>query len=60
MLVVKVRFAFTLLLSEPGRVSELGRGYVKQLSEDLKELIGQGLLYGGGAEFCMSWERFTA
>ena len=48
-----------LLLSEPGRVSELGRGYVKQLSEDLKELIGQGLIYGGGAEFCLSWERFT-
>ena len=48
-----------LLLSEPGRVSELGRGFVKQLAEDLKELIGQGLLYGGGAEFCLSWEHFT-
>jgi len=46
-----------VLISEPGRVGELGRGFVKQNFEDIKELIGQGILYGGGAVFSLSMDQ---
>jgi transcription-repair coupling factor (superfamily II helicase) len=45
-----------VVLDQPGKCTERAAGYLKQMEEDLRQLIENGTLPGRLAEFSLTWE----